>query len=104
LFGIETINRKLGGVYVGVNKAVGKHHWEVFCDEGRDSAELANWLLQDYAHRLKPLATLILNGPVIPAHTIGKSNKVAEFREWLAGMDLTQMTRSHNRPPSGRAS
>jgi hypothetical protein len=37
LFGIETINRSLGGVYVGVNKAVGKHHWEVFNDEGRDS-------------------------------------------------------------------
>lgn len=37
LFGVETINRSLGGVYVGVNKAVGKHHWEVFCDEGRDS-------------------------------------------------------------------
>jgi hypothetical protein len=37
LFGIETINRSLGGVYVGVNKAVGKHHWEVFQDEGRDS-------------------------------------------------------------------
>jgi hypothetical protein len=26
-----------GGVFVGVNKAVGKHHWEVFQDEGRDS-------------------------------------------------------------------
>jgi len=37
LFGIETINRTLGGVYLGVNKAVGKHHWEVFNDEGRDS-------------------------------------------------------------------
>jgi len=37
LFGIETINRPLGGVFVGVNKAVGKHHWEVFQDEGRDS-------------------------------------------------------------------
>lgn len=37
LFGIDTINRELGGVYVGVNKAVGKHHWEVFTDEGRDS-------------------------------------------------------------------
>ncbi len=37
LFGIDTINRKMGGVYVGVNKAVGKHHWEVFQDEGRDS-------------------------------------------------------------------
>ena len=32
LFGIETINRTLGGVYLGVNKAVGKHHWEVFND------------------------------------------------------------------------
>jgi hypothetical protein len=37
LFGLETISRQTGGVYVGVNKAVGKHHWEVFCDEGRDS-------------------------------------------------------------------
>ena len=37
LFGIETLNRPMGGVYVGVNKAVGKHHWEGFCDEGRDS-------------------------------------------------------------------
>lgn len=33
-FGIETLNRPLGGVHVGVNKAVGKHHWEVFVDEG----------------------------------------------------------------------
>jgi hypothetical protein len=37
LFGIESINRTLGGVFVGVNKAVGKHHWEVFHDEGKDS-------------------------------------------------------------------
>ena len=36
-FGIETIARKLGGVFVGVNKAVGKHHWEVYNDEGADS-------------------------------------------------------------------
>jgi hypothetical protein len=68
LFGIDTINRKLGGVYVGVNKAVGKHHWEVFNDEG-----LPNWLQPDFESRLKPLVTLILNGPVIPALTIGNS-------------------------------
>ena len=37
LFGIDTIARPMGAVYVGVNKAVGKHHWEVFQDEGRDS-------------------------------------------------------------------
>jgi|TARA_R110002126_G_scaffold112749_1_gene251081 hypothetical protein len=37
LFGVDTIARHKGGVYVGVNKAVGKHHYEVFCDEGGDS-------------------------------------------------------------------
>jgi hypothetical protein len=35
LFGIESLNRPLGGVFVGVNKAVGKHHWEVFVDEAK---------------------------------------------------------------------
>jgi hypothetical protein len=34
LFGIDSINRPLGGVFAGVNKAVGKHHYEVFRDEG----------------------------------------------------------------------
>jgi hypothetical protein len=33
LFGIESISRPLGGVFVGVNKSIGKHHWEVFVDE-----------------------------------------------------------------------
>lgn len=33
LFGIETLQKELGGVYMGVNKAVGKHHYEVFLDE-----------------------------------------------------------------------
>lgn len=37
LFGIEALSKDLGGVYVGVNKAVGKHHWEVYNDEGPDS-------------------------------------------------------------------
>ena len=38
LFGIETLDRSFGSVYVGVNKAVGKHHYEVFLDEGPDSS------------------------------------------------------------------
>jgi hypothetical protein len=36
-FGVDTISRPLGGVFLGVNKAIGKAHWEVFNDEGRDS-------------------------------------------------------------------
>lgn len=38
-FGVETLARPLGGVFVGVNKAVGKHHWEVFKDEGGRSID-----------------------------------------------------------------
>jgi len=34
LFGVNTLHRSLGEVYIGVNKAVSKTHWEVFKDEG----------------------------------------------------------------------
>lgn len=82
LFGINTINRKLGGVYVGVNKAVGKHHWEVFCDEGRDS-------------RISELTTTTLAGQTLacadfdiewardPGAYKWQIQQLAEFREWL---------------------
>jgi len=36
-FGIDSLTKNFGGVYVGVNKAIGKTHWEVFSDEGDDS-------------------------------------------------------------------
>jgi len=36
-FGIDRLAKPMGGVFLGVNKAVGKHHWEVFNDEGADS-------------------------------------------------------------------
>jgi len=36
-FGLDKLAKPFGGVSIGVNKAVGKHHWEVFHDEGRDS-------------------------------------------------------------------
>ena len=34
LFGLHALQRTTGGIYVGINKAVGKTHWEVFVDEG----------------------------------------------------------------------
>jgi hypothetical protein len=82
LFGIDTINRHLGGVYVGVNKAVGKHHWEVFCDEGRDS-------------RVDELVTTTLKGQTLAAGDFDiewardpgafpwQQKQLAEFRGWL---------------------
>jgi hypothetical protein len=82
LFGIETINRRLGGVYVGVNKAIGKHHWEVFCDEGRDSrvGELTTTTL-----RAQTLAAgdFDIEWARDPGAYKWQQRQLAEFRTWL---------------------
>lgn len=82
LFGIHAINRNIGGVYVGVNKAVGKHHWEVFNDEGRDS-------------RVGELTTSTLKGQTLAAGDFDiewaqdsgsfpwQQQQIADFIEWL---------------------
>ena len=82
LFGIDTINRSLGGVYVGVNKAVGKHHWEVFCDEGRDSrvGELTTSALASQSLAAADFDIEWANNPGAFAWQI---QQLAEFRTWL---------------------
>jgi hypothetical protein len=82
LFGIETINRGLGGVYVGVNKAVGKHHWEVFQDEGRDSriAELTTSTLRAQTEAAGDFDIEWANNPGAYEWQI---RNLADFRVWL---------------------
>jgi hypothetical protein len=82
LFGIETINRPLGGVFVGVNKAVGKHHWEVFCDEGRDSriGELVSTTLRSQTEAAGDFDIEWANNP---GDYEWQKIKLQEFREWL---------------------
>jgi len=82
LFGIETINRSLGGVYVGVNKAVGKHHWEVFNDEGRDSrvGELVTSTLRSQTQAAGDFDIEWANNPGSFPWQI---KMLGEFREWL---------------------
>ena len=82
LFGIETLNRPLGGVYVGVNKAVGKHHWEVFCDEGNES-------------RIAELQTTVLSSQYLaagdfdiewgrnPKQFSWQQQRLKDFKKWL---------------------
>jgi hypothetical protein len=103
LFGIETINRKLGGVYVGVNKAVGKHHWEVFQDEGRDS-------------RIGELVTTSLKAQTQAAGDFDiewardtsayhwKIQELAEFRTWLErnGFDPDEPSLTIGHPKVGQ--
>jgi hypothetical protein len=82
LFGIDTINRSLGGVYVGVNKAVGKHHWEVFQDEGRDSrtGELTTTSLKSQTEAAGDFDIEWANNPGTFPWQI---KQLAEFRQWL---------------------
>jgi len=83
LFGIETINRSLGGVYVGVNKAVGKHHWEVFNDEGRDSRieELTTTALRT---QTEAAGDFDIEWARDPSNFPWQITKLAEFRQWLS--------------------
>lgn len=103
LFGIDTINRSLGGVYVGVNKGVGKHHWEVFNDEGRDS-------------RINELVTSALRPQTLAAGDFDiewardpgaypwQIRQLTEFRTWLTanGFDPNDKSLTIGHPQVGQ--
>ena len=103
LFGIETINRSLGGVYVGVNKAVGKHHWEVFQDEGRDSRidELTTTSLKAQTEAAGDFDIEWANNPGTFPWQI---KQLREFREWLTdnGFDPEDKTLTIGHPQVGQ--
>jgi hypothetical protein len=103
LFGIETINRSLGGVYVGVNKAVGKHHWEVFQDEGRDSriGELTTTSLKSQTEAAGDFDIEWANNPGTFPWQI---KQLAEFQQWLLanGFDSEDRTLTIGHPQVGQ--
>jgi hypothetical protein len=82
LFGVETLNRSLGGVYVGVNKAVGKHHWEVFNDEGKDSrvSELTTTTLKP---QTLAAGDFDIEWARDPSAFPWQQTQLKEFRQWL---------------------
>ena len=82
LFGIDTINRKLGGVYLGVNKAVGKHHWEVFNDEGRDS-RISELVTTGLRTQTEAAGDFDIEWARDPGAYHWQIAKLTEFREWL---------------------
>ena len=103
LFGVDTINRSLGGVYLGVNKAVGKHHWEVFCDEGRDSRidELTTTGLRTQTEAAGDFDIEWANDPGAFPWQI---QQLKEFREWLTanGFDPEDRTLTIGHPQVGQ--
>lgn len=103
LFGIETINRPLGGVFVGVNKAVGKHHWEVFQDEGRDSRvnELVSTTMRSQTEAAGDFDIEWANNP---GQYEWQKKQLTEFREWLTvnGFDPTDPALTIGHPQIGQ--
>jgi hypothetical protein len=85
LFGIESINRPTGGVFVGVNKAVGKHHWEVFVDEAHYDPDHRTDLLTTTT--LKPQTEAAgdfdIEWAQNPAGSPWQTEHLANFRAWL---------------------
>lgn len=82
-FGIETINRQLGGVYLGVNKAVGKHHWEVFNDEGRDS-RVSELVTSGLRSQTQAAGDFDIEWARDPGAYHWQIIKLKDFREWLS--------------------
>ena len=97
LFGVETLNRQLGGVYVGVNKAVGKTHWEVFNDENRSVDELTTTALRN---QTEAAADFDIEWARDPGAYHWQQKKIAEFRTWLTnnGFDPDDQTLTIGHP------
>ena len=80
LFGIETLNRKMGGVYVGINKAVSKTHWEVFNDEGSGVDQLITTSLRN---QIEAAGDFDIEWARDPGAYHWQIKKITEFRAWL---------------------
>lgn len=83
LFGIDTINRSLGGVYVGVNKAVGKHHYEVFMDEGRWGTDIDELTTSTMSGQTQAAGDFDIEWANNPGEHHWQKTRLAQFRQWL---------------------
>jgi hypothetical protein len=103
LFGIDTISRKLGGVYVGVNKAVGKHHWEVFQDEGRDS-RISELVTTGLRSQTQAAGDFDIEWARDPGSFDWQIKQLAEFRKWLErnGFDPDEPSLTIGHPKVGQ--
>ena len=103
LFGIETLNRNMGAVYVGVNKAIGKHHWEVFNDEGKDSRidELTTTTLRN---QTEAAGDFDIEWGRSVSHLPFRQKELNDFRKWLTtnGFDPRDKSLTIGHPKIGQ--
>ena len=103
LFGVESLNRPLGGVFVGVNKSVGKHHWEVFCDEGRDS-RIGELTTSSLISQTEASGDFDIEWANNPGEYHWQKQRLLEFREWLSvnGFDPQDKSLTIGHPQVGQ--
>jgi hypothetical protein len=79
-FGIEYITKPMGGVSVGINKAVGKTHWEVFRDEGGDVSKLVTTVMRP---QTEASGDFDIEWGLDPIQFEFMQREIQDFRTWL---------------------
>lgn len=104
LFGVDTINRPLGGVFVGVNKAVGKHHWEVFMDEGRRGARVSELTTSAMRSQTEAAGDFDIEWANNPGDFPWQKKLLTEFKQWLTdnGFDPEDKSLTIGHPQIGQ--
>ena len=106
LFGIESMNRPLGGVYVGVNKAIGKHHWEVFVDEANYNPDLIidNLVTTSMRSQCEAAGDFDIEWANNPGNFEWQKIHLENFRKWLInnGFDPEDKTLTIGHPQVGQ--
>jgi hypothetical protein len=83
LFGIESLNRPAGGVFVGVNKAIGKHHYEVFRDEGGAGHRIDELTTSAMRSQTEAAGDFDIEWAISPGQYDWMKKELADFTQWL---------------------
>jgi hypothetical protein len=104
LFGIDSLNRPLGGVFAGVNKAVGKHHYEVFCDEGIAGHSIDELTTTTLRTQTEAAGDFDIEWANDPGKYHWQVKRLKQFRSWLVdnGFDPEDKTLTIGHPQVGQ--
>ena len=99
-FGVHALTKQFGGVYVGVNKAVGKTHWEVFIDEGGKLDESITTACRSQTKAAGDFDISWSRKSDFPQH----NERIDEFASWLRenGLDPDDPTLTLGHPQVGQ--
>lgn len=105
-FGVETLNRPMGGVYVGVNKGVSKHHWEVFVDEANfdPNARMDNLITTGLRTQVEAAGDFDIEWANNPVEFDWQRKRMADFKTWLInnGLDPEDKSLTIGHPQVGQ--